>query len=103
MDPISYLRDTLHKLNDESYEQARKEVIAIVKREDEFRTMEQTMQFHVGDKVQFESGRHGDVWTGKVQSVNRKTVTVEATSKPLFGEPETKLWRVSPGYLRKVK
>ena len=54
-----------------------------------------TGAWKVGDRVEFD-GKRGEVVTGTVKRVNRKTVTVTPDNPRRSGE----YWRVSPGLLR---
>ncbi len=91
------LRARIAGLSDDELRQ-----LSLVVRE-EFQSREalKASEFRPGERVEFD--HKGELISGKVVKVARKTVTVHVCAEPLGGDdsrgPAT--WRVSPGFLRR--
>lgn len=64
------------------------------------RDEEARYQLKIGDRVSFTARRVE--WEGVIVKKGPKNLVVQATSKPLFGNPQTMEWRVAPTLLTKI-
>ena len=92
---INDIIDSIYKLDQEDLTN----IVHAVKDRRDYLTSENLEGFRVNDKVTWKHGQGltRDIYTGTVENINRKTISVKES-----GRPWSK-WRVSPSLLTKIE